>query len=441
LIVVHERFRWTGMCAVLCAMLVSISAIAANTDAKNYERTFRESPTSVKKILSQLQNSLSGRLPVLDGFAEAGEHGFDHYQRAYFQATVEVNAASGGGSIVRVNSKITAWYTDTTPSRSGYRLLPSNGRIEADILEQLSAQLTASLPSTGTPADVEAAPHSDKSEEIAEKPESAAPTSTSKAPSLPDAPSGFSSSRSRGLTTQDLDASRFSARAPEDAKNSKLQSELEQLQEIVRNQSHPKNLAAVKKSGTAVVSTPSLSAKPLFLASAHDEFEILNFNQDWVHVRVSGLSRGWIWRNDLEMPDDVPDTQAAPPKAVAADLFHVVREERSPFPGDWEPLRGKNVKLISVQTIDEAAKDTGPQMKLEYAKYLLDKNYAEVADKSKDLAGIVLIFDSSDGGMIAAAQATLSKWKDGTLSDAALWHNCFFDPPETFLATTPAGSH
>jgi hypothetical protein len=37
-----------------------------------------------------------------------------------------------------------------------------------------------------------------------------------------------------------------------------------------------------------------------------------------------------------------------------------------------------------------------------------------------------------DGGMIAATLSTLQQWKAGKLSDAALWHQCFFDPPEIF---------
>ena len=153
------------------------------------------------------------------------------------------------------------------------------------------------------------------------------------------------------------------------------------MEEILKNQVHPKNLVAVKKSGTPVVSAPSLTAKPQFLASMHDEFELLDFNADWVHVRISGLSRGWIWRNSVEMPDGIRDTDATPASALmpAADLFHVVREESSTFPGDWEQLRNKNVKIISVQKIDEKAKDAGPSARLEYTKFLLEKNYKELA--------------------------------------------------------------
>ncbi len=228
-----------------------------------------------------------------------------------------------------------------------------------------------------------------------------------------------------------------------DADPSGLRAEADSLEEILRNQSHPKNLVAVKKSGTPVVETASLTAKTLFMASAHDEFEMLDFNRDWVHVRISGISRGWIWRNNLEMPDSVPEGDvpaSAAPGPVAAELFHVTREETALFPGDWAPLRGKNVRIVSVEKINESSKDAGPQIKLEFAKSVLDKDYAELAQKPQELAGIVLIFDSADGGMIAATFPALQQWKAGTLSDAALWHQCFFDPPETFNASGSSAS-
>jgi hypothetical protein len=178
------------------------------------------------------------------------------------------------------------------------------------------------------------------------------------------------------------------------------------------------------------------------LASLHDEFELLDFNADWVHIRISGLSRGWIWRNSVEMPDGIADTDAPAKSGLtpAADLYRVVREETAPFPGDWEPLRSKNVKIISVQKVDENAKDSGPKERLEYTKFLLEKSYKEITQTPPELQGIVVVFDSSDGGMIAATTATLRDWVAGTLSDAALWHKCFFDPPETFDSPGSSGS-
>jgi hypothetical protein len=142
------------------------------------------------------------------------------------------------------------------------------------------------------------------------------------------------------------------------------------------------------------------------------------------------------------MPESVPIADApasAAPGPVAAELFHVTREETAPFPGNWAPLRGKSVKIVSVERINEA-KDAGPNLRLEFAKSVLDNDYAELAQKTRELAGIVLIFDSIDGGMIAATFSTLEQWKAGKMSDAALWHQCFFDPPETFSESGASAS-
>jgi hypothetical protein len=88
------------------------------------------------------------------------------------------------------------------------------------------------------------------------------------------------------------------------------------------------------------------------------------------------------------------------------------------------------VQIVSVEKINDTGKDASPQLRLEFAKSVLDHDYAALAQKPQELAGIVLIFDSVDGGMIAATSATLQQWKAGKMSDAALWHQCFFDPPE-----------
>lgn len=262
-------------------------------------------------------------------------------------------------------------------------------------------------------------------------------------PRLPEVNGSYSSSLAQNLSAQEPAGSPAESKKMEDKDGGPLQTEVNSLEEVLKNQAHPKNLVAVKKSGTPVVEKASLTAKVLFLASAHDEFEMLDFNRDWVHVRISGLSRGWIWRDNLEMPDSVPDSDAPANAAAlptAAELFHVSREEIALFPGDWAPLRGKSVKIVSVEPADQNAKATGAQLKLEFAKSVLDKDYAELAQKQQEMFGIVLIFDSADGGMIAVTFPTLQQWKAGTLSDAALWHQSFFDPPETFTGAGASAS-
>jgi len=418
------------LCALLCGALSSI--VSGQSQPAPYERTFPQSKIVVEKTLKAMQSNMAGHLPVMDGFALPGEHPLDRYERGYYQAAVQVTSTASGGSVVRVSTKVTAWYSDPSSAHSGYQLLNSNGRLETDLLDQLAEQLAKSSPESSKGTVSAARPSA--------TPASAEPTISAPTAKFPEIDRKLSSSLSQSLAAQER--SKAPDQLAEEKSKSALQTEADSLEEILKNQAHPKNLVAVKKSGTPVVATPSLTAKPEFLASMHDEFEMLDFNADWVHVRISGLSRGWIWRNSVEMPDGIPDTvaQTNPSLTPAADLFHVMREETAPFPGDWEPLRSKNVKIISVQKVDENSKDAGPKERMEYAKFLLEKNYKDLAPKSQDLAGIVVIFDSADGGMIAATMATLQQWRAGTLSDSALWHKCFFDPPETFDSATPSGS-
>ncbi len=433
----RSALRQTFLLRLLGIAFLCCAAAGYAQDA-GYERTFPQSKAAIEKILREMQPATAGRLPVLDGFATSADHPLERYQRGYFQSKFLVSAAPSGGTVVRVSVQVTAWYADPVASKSGYRLLTSNGRLEGDLLDQLSDQLAAGVPRSSPSSPATA---------VAKQPKTVAPaepTISAPVPRLPEVGS-MSSSLAQSLAAQEQPGSQTGSKKIQDADKDggPLQTEAQSLEEILKNQARPKNLVAVKKSGTPVVASASLNAKTLFLASAHDEFEMLDFNRDWVHVRISGLSRGWIWRNNLEMPDSVPATEvltSTPPVPTAAEVFHIAREEVAPFPGDWEPLREKRVKIVSVEKIDENAKDSGPQLRLEFAKSVLDKDYAELAQRAQELAGIVVIFDSADGGMIAATFPTLQAWKAGKLSDAALWHQCYFDPPETFVSPSSSAS-
>ena len=359
----------------------------AISQASIYERTYPQSKSAVEKALKELQASMRGRLPVLEGFAAPADHPLSHYQRAYYEASAQVTSTPSGGTVVRVNTKLTAWYKDSIASRSGYQLLTSNGRLESDLLDQLSDLLGSSGGATNaqnTPAGVSAnasSAASGKHSAGAQKTAAAEPDISAPMPQLPKTGRTFSSSSSSSSSLQ----SGLPSQQPPDGKNSKnkaaeqtdaaLQAVAASLEEVLKNQAHPRNLVAVKKTGTPVVTTPSLNAKPLFLATEHDEFEMLDFNADWVHVRISGLSRGWIWRTSLEMPEGLSDVPLASEKAapVAADLFQITREETGTFPGDWEALRGKSVKIISVQKIREDEKNAGAPAKLEFANLFSTK--------------------------------------------------------------------
>ncbi len=136
--------------------LALFSAVRVHSQANPNERAFKQSKTAIEKALKSMQPAMAGRLPVLDGFARSGEHPIEHYQRGYYQATAEITSTTAGQSLVRIRTKLTAWYADPAATGSGYQLLVSNGRIEADILDQLAEKLGSVSPesavvSGGTP--------------------------------------------------------------------------------------------------------------------------------------------------------------------------------------------------------------------------------------------------------------------------------------------------
>ncbi len=45
-------------------------------------------------------------------------------------------------------------------------------------------------------------------------------------------------------------------------------------------------------------------------------------------------------------------------------------------------------------------------------------------------SGVVIVFDSADGGQIAATLENLKQWQTGNLPEASFWRLCSVDPPE-----------
>lgn len=427
----------------LCILALAISAHPGGAQVAPYQRTFaQKTPASVEKALKDLQATTAGRLPVLEGFVVPGNRSLDRFQRAYYQCTVRVSASPLGGTVVQVSAKITAWYNDPDAAKSGYQVLPSNGRLESDLLDRLAEVLSAAggpLPAPATAGSTPAqpgktnAPAPTLSAPMPQETIPGEPIAASKS-SAPSASSSFKVTTPASAATESM-ATRT---AIADKHAEELNKEAKNLEEILRSQAHPNNLAAVRKSGTPVVVSPNEGAKVLFLATAEDEFEILDLNASWVHVRISGISRGWIRRSSLELPEESPEPEPAPTKAPAATSassgppFEVEREEITSFPGTWTPLRGKTVKIVSVQTAASHGADDNPQTKLQFAKSLFGREYAELTKESSTAAGVVVVFDSADGGMVAATLAVLQQWKEGNLSDEGFWHRCYFDPPGMF---------
>jgi len=61
----------------------------------------------------------------------------ERYEKAYYQCIFQVIPSVTGETSVRVTAKITAWYDDPDRQKSGYEVLPSNGRLENDALDRV----------------------------------------------------------------------------------------------------------------------------------------------------------------------------------------------------------------------------------------------------------------------------------------------------------------
>jgi hypothetical protein len=326
-----------------------------------------------------------------------------------------------------VTAKITAWYADRDPSKSGYQVLPSNGRLELDLLDRLGEKLNGKPLISVSHSSVQApTPKLDLSATSAGSPL----TSGKSAP----APSGTVS----GSGGDDVAALRR-RREAEEKHMQQLNSELQSLLDIQYRQAHPGNLVVVKKQGTPVFAKSSGASRVLFTAALDDEFEFLDAEGEWIHVQISGLSRGYIRRSSLDLPELI----AAKLKSANGnstneklDAFRVEREETATFPGSWETLRGKRVKIYTVQAVSQDSKETTASARLKFAASLFQRFLADLPVSEPEISGVVLIFDSADGGIIGATLEDIRQMAGGALSRDNFWKHCFLDPPEAFRAAS-----
>lgn len=421
-----------------------------------YQREFSKNVSDVQRAVDELREASSGRLPTLEGFVEPGDPPINHYERGFYECTFQVTATPAGGAVVQASAKITAWYKDPLPARSGYRVLVSNGRVENDLLDQVAETLGPNSivspgATPGTPAPRNTAtgglrPHinidpaaSTGSADSTEG-ESSSRQGTPSAPLIPLRPSApaVAPAAPAGETIASMKA----RRAADEKQVQDLTAEIKSLEEVLQNQVRPTDLAAVKKGGVPIYAKASENSPVLLTASAEDEFQIIETEGGWVHVQISGASRGWIRRNHLDLPADFGQAGVKPGEspATADELFKVSRQETNRFGGNWEPLQGKTVKVIWVEPASPTG-NTTPLQKREFARPLLVKAYAEVNSATPTVYGVVIVFDSADGGQIAATLSSLKQMVDGDLPEAAFWKQCSLDPAESFQESAkPSGS-
>jgi hypothetical protein len=409
---------------LLLFMVSGLGSWQAFAQSVPYAREFHKSKEDVDKALKELGAYSGQKLPIVDGFVATGDRSLDHFERAFYQFSVDVLPGSSGGTVVRLSAKITAWYADREPWKSGYQSLPSNGRLELDFLDRLSEKFGEKPVASVLKSQVQApAPKLDLSTGLPRRslPPTKAPGETSSTPAPTTSAIAASSEELNSLRKK---------REAEENRMSQLAAELRNLQDIQHNQARPPNLVVVRKNGTPVLARPAEDSPTLFAASADDEFEFLDVKGEWVHVQISGASRGFIRRGGLELPELVAERFNSP--NTAPEVFRIEREETSVFPGDWESLRGKSVKIVTVQPISQDPKETGPSAKLLFASSLFKDFPAKLAGVTPPVGGVVIIFDSADGGMISSTLLDVQQFSGGALSNDDFWKRCYLDPPEAF---------
>jgi hypothetical protein len=400
-------------CFLCCCLMLAAGSVSAQTAPT--ERTFHASKADVQKALHEVESSSGGKLPVLEGFAVGEGRTLGEYKRGYYQYEVQLKAINTTETTVHVDAKITAWYAGSTSANSGYRLLKSSGRLESDLLDALDDKLNPKSAATTSPKQRSAA---------APLPDS--PSTTASffvTPRLTTAPSSAQPPATPAVT----------GKVAEPASGKRVQAlkqEVANLEEALQNQTRPSDLAVVKRDNTPVVAQPLDGAEVLFQANAEDEFQVLDVTEGWVHVQISGLSRGWVKRDHVDLPGAATVSIATIRDPRDKDVVRQTKEEVGRFPGKWEPLDGKQVKIIWVQPLD--SNQFGSEPKWNAVKSVLRKADTGPAAGGVEVAGVVVIFDSEDGGMAATTLTTLQQWRAGHLPDEAFWRRCWRDPVEAF---------
>ena len=398
-----------------CLAFAMAAAPPAKPQAVPYARSFSQPKEQVEDGLKSLQAYSGQKLPILDGFVAQSPKSLDHYERGFYQFAIETLPGDNGSTIVRLSAKITAWYADRDVAKSGYEVLPSNGRLELDLLDRLQEKLT------GKPVDPPATLNTHVEAPHAKLDLSGVPGTASSSPN----PTAKTPNEVAELRNQ---------RVVQERRVQQLSAELQNLKEIQRNQSHPQSLVVVNKTGGAVYTKPAETSRLLFRAAENDEFEYLDAGDGWVHIEISGDARGYIRESAVLLPERVAEKSAQPESSLAAKFkgFRVERQESSLFPGDWAPLKGKTVKIYTVQPVSQDQRESGPAARLNFTLALFETEAKQVSAASAKSDGVVVIFDAADGGIASATLADIQSYISGALTREKFLAQCNLDPEDAF---------
>ena len=427
-------------------MLLVFSCLAARAqDSDSTDRVYKHRKVEVEEALQSLKAYATNRLPVLDGFVNANATTIAKLENPHYQLRIEVESQGPNQTLVSVIAKITAWSAEQDPSRSQYVVIPSNGRLEQDMLDRLSVLLEKGNVdrnggSSGTPnSDRSAASAADSASASASPtPGVAAGGSApgSPHPPAPDASPVGPSAASPGSRVNPADPSAIASeiasiraqRQATEMNQRKLQQQVSELEANSSAQKFLSNLAVIKTPQTPVFQQDDDTSKVLFRADPEDEFEVINVKDTWFHVRLENGAEGWIRTAQLQPPQEVDDAE----DAAAALNFATPNQEIKPFAGDWVPLKGKPSLFVFAQPNRAIPNAILGQSQFAFAKHIFTEGYREAMHSEQPMSGVVVVFLGDKGGVAAATLADIRRWHTGAISDKVFFERCSFDPPESF---------
>jgi Bacterial SH3 domain len=371
--------------AMLSILIFTLPSLALADQSPPLEREFPFSLAAVQAVLQQLGAYRGARLPSLSGFIGSAQAVLQNYERPYYEFTLDLKPLGASQTRVSVQANISAWYADPQASNSSYQKFPSNGRLEADLLDRLGDFLnknrsTLALDIGGMEREIE-------------------------------------SIRNR--------------RADADRHIAELQNQLQELKTSF-NETSRKDYVAAGNTRVAVRTAPDNRASVLLRAEPDDEFEIIEHRGEWSQVRLEGDRRGWI-RNSLVRPGaSAADGERDEGRLATVQGFAIVREIVSPFSGEWTRLKHKPALYVWARpegsTLNGLARD-----KLQFAEHIFMERYRQAAhDSQNSVAGVVVIFLDQRGGVAAASLDDIHFWVEGSLTSTAFVKRCSLDPAGAF---------
>ena len=425
------RFWFFGL---LMVFLHGVRASAQDTGPG--ERVYKHSKVEVEQALQALQAYTTNRLPVLDGFANANAGTLAKFENPHFQFRIDIESQGPAQTLVSVTAKITAWAADADAAHSQYVVIPSNGRLEQDMLDRLSVYLEK-----GNPAHSSAPREDPPNPAVPPVPSKGAnPGSASESPSSDGLPAAVAPSRPPAAKPASrVNPSDPAALASEIAavqaerqqaelNQRKLQQQISELEANSSTQKYLSNLAVVKAPQTPVFQQDDDTSKVLFRADPEDEFEVIAVKDLWFHVRLENGADGWLRASQLQRPQDVDDTD----DASGATNFTTPNQEVKPFIGDWAPLKGKPALFVFAQPSKAIPEGILGQSQFQFAKHVFTEGYREAVHSEQPMSGVVVVFLGDKGGVASATLADIRRWRDGAISDKAFIERCSLDPPESF---------